>query len=208
VLEHEFGVPMRSMTFFMERVAGKSHGGATGFKPPAGVTVHQIPPATNIGEMLTRGELDATLLYLPYRNLVDRSRIELAADPRVHPLFDRLVEGRRYYAKTGIYPINHTLVVRRTLLERHPWIALNLYSAFTAARAQVLRAGATALASHLETGLLGDDVKRTLAADPMAYGVKATRKVLETIADYVHEQGLTQGRVAIEELFAPSTMDL
>jgi 4,5-dihydroxyphthalate decarboxylase len=208
VLEHEFGVPMRSMTFFMERVAGKSHGGATGFKPPAGFTVHQIPPATNIGEMLTRGELDATLLYLPYRNLVDRSRIDLAADPRVHPLFDRLVEGRRYYAKTGIYPINHTLVVRRTLLERHPWIALNLYSAFAEARAQVLRAGATALASHLETGLLGDDVKSALAADPMAYGVKATRKVLETIADYVHEQGLTERRVAIEELFASSTMDL
>jgi 4,5-dihydroxyphthalate decarboxylase len=208
VLENEFDVPMRSMEFFMERVADRSHGGATGFRPPAGVTVHQIPSSTNIGEMLTRGELDATLLYLTHRNLVDRSRIDLAQDPRVRPLFDRLAEGRRYYAKTGIYPINHTVVVRRTLFEQHPWIALNLYSAFAAARAEVLRAGATALASHLETGVLGDDVKRALAADPMAYGIKATRKVLETIADYVHAQGLTDRRVKIEELFAPSTMDL
>ena len=126
----------------------------------------------------------------------------------MRPLFDRLAEGRRYYAKTGIYPINHAVVVRRTLVEQHPWIVLNLYAAFAAARAEVLRAGATALASHFETGMLGDEVKRALAADPMAYGIKATRKVLETIADYVHAQGLTDRRVKIEELFAPSTMDL
>jgi 4,5-dihydroxyphthalate decarboxylase len=209
VLEHEFAVAPRDMEFFMERVADKSHGGATGFKPPAGVTVHQIPASTNIGEMLTRGELDATLLYLSGRNLVDRSRIDLNTDPRVRPLFpDRAAEGRRYYAKTGIYPINHTVVVRRTLMEQHPWVALNLYAAFAAARAEVLRAGGIALASHFETGAVGEDVRRALAADPMAYGIKATRKVLETIADYVHAQGLTERRVKIEELFAPSTMDL
>ncbi len=209
VLENEFGVRPRDMEFFMERVADKSHGGATGFKPPAGVTVNQIPASTNIGEMLVSGELDATLLYLTDRNLVDRSRIDLAADKRVRPLFpDRAAEGRRYYAKTGIYPINHTVVIRRSLVEQHPWIALNLYSAFQAARTQVLRAGSTALASHFETGVVGDDVRRALATDPMAYGVKATRKVLETIADYVHAQGLTDRRVMIEELFAPATLDL
>jgi 4,5-dihydroxyphthalate decarboxylase len=207
-LENEFGVAPREMEFFMER-GDKSHGGATGFKPPPGVTVNQIPANTNIGEMLTRGELDATLLYLTNPNLVDRSRIDLSADKRIRTLFsDRAAEGRRYYAKTGLYPINHTVVVRRTLLEQHPWIALNLYAAFASARATVLRAGGTALASHFETGVLGDDVKRALAADPMAYGVTATRKVLETIADYVHVQSLAERRVKIEELFAPATMDL
>src|SRR5215831_3132292 len=209
VLENEFGVRPRDMEFFMERVAGKSHGGATGFEPPAGVTVHQIPASTNIGEMLVRSELDATLLYLTDRNLIDRSRIDLSADKRVRPLFpDRAAEGRRYYAKTGIYPINHTVVVRRTLVDQHPWIALNLYSAFAAARAEVLRAGSVALASHFETGLIGDDVRKAIVTDPMAYGVKATRKVLETIADYVHAQGLMDRLVMIEELFVPSTMDL
>ena len=62
--------------------ADRSHGGATGFKAPAGVTVHQIPPEKTIGEMLVNGELDATLLYLTHRNLVDRSRVDLAADER------------------------------------------------------------------------------------------------------------------------------
>jgi 4,5-dihydroxyphthalate decarboxylase len=76
------------------------------------------------------------------------------------------------------------------------------------ARAQVLRAGSVALASHFETGVIGEELRKTLAADPMAYGVKATRKVLETIASYVHAQGLTDRLVKIEELFAPATLDL
>ncbi len=207
-LMNEFGVAPREMEFFMER-GDKSHGGATGFAPPVGVTVHPIPASTNIGEMMVRGELDATLLYLTNPNLVDRSRIDLRADPRVRPLFaDRAAEGRRYYAKTGLYPINHTVVVRRSLVEQHPWIALNLYAAFVAARAAVLRRGEAALAGHFETGLLGDEVKRAVASDPMAYGVKAARKVLETIADYVHAQGLAARRVDIAELFAPATLDV
>jgi 4,5-dihydroxyphthalate decarboxylase len=38
--------------------------------------------------------------------------------------------------------------------------------------------------------------------------VKSARAVLETIAQYVHEQRLTQRRVGLEEIFAPSTMDI
>ena len=64
------------------------------------------------------------------------------------------------------------------------------------------------LAPYFATGLLAPDIRRTLANDPMAYGVKSARKVLETIAAYVHEQGLTPRRVGLEEIFAPSTLDL
>jgi 4,5-dihydroxyphthalate decarboxylase len=208
VLQHEFGVHPRDMEFFMERTPETSHGGATGFKPPEGVTVHGIPPTTNIGEMMVRGELDATLLYLTHPNLVDRSRIELSKDNRFKPLFDRAAEAKRYFAKTGIYQINHGMVIRRSIFERYPWAALNIYNAFAQARAGVIAARDTALHRHFEPGLIGDDVRRALATDSMAYGVKGNRKVLETITQYVHEQGLSGRRVALEEMFAPSTMDL
>jgi len=91
---------------------------------------------------------------------------------------------------------------------RYPWAALNIYNAFAAARAEVIRTRDNALHRHIEPGLIGDDVRRVLAADPMVYGVKANRKVLETITQYVHEQGLTARRVGLEEMFAPSTIDL
>jgi 4,5-dihydroxyphthalate decarboxylase len=209
VLQHEFGVHAREIQWFMERGADKSHGGATGFAAPAGVRVEQIPPSTNIGEMLVAAELDATLLYLTNRNLVDRSRLDLSADARIRPLFaDRDAEGRRYFAKTGLYPINHTVVVRRTLLERHPWIALNLFSAFAAAKERVARRAEEFLHPYFHTGMLSDEARDALAGDPMGYGVKAARPVLETIAQYAHEQGLTDRRVALDEIFAPSTLDL
>ncbi|MFL5093981.1 MAG: hypothetical protein ACJ8ES_01625, partial [Xanthobacteraceae bacterium] len=97
---------------------------------------------------------------------------------------------------------------RRTLVERHPWIALNLFSVFMAAQNAGTGAGNAYLAPFFSVGALGDDVRRALAGDPMADGVKAARPVLETIAQYVHEQGLSERRVAVEEIFAPSTLDL
>ena len=209
VLQHEFGVKPSDIEWFMERPPEKSHGGSTGFAPPPGVKLNYIPPTTNIGEMLLKGELDATILYLSGTNLVDRSRADLASSPKVRTLFpDPAAEGQRYFAKTGIYPINHGVVIRRSLLDNHPWLALNLFAAFRAARAEGATRGQQYLRSYFEVGTLGEDVKGTLATDPMAYGVKAARPVLETITQYVHEQGLTKRRVGLEEIFAPSAMDL
>jgi 4,5-dihydroxyphthalate decarboxylase len=209
ILEHEFGVKATEVDWHMERIPERSHGSSTGFTPPAGVRLNQIPATSSIGEMLMAGTLDATLLYLNDKNLVDRSRIDVEASPLIRPLFpDRDAERQRYYKKTGIYPLNHFVVVRRSLVEQHPWIPLNLYSAFLAAKAEVERYGNAMLKSYLELGLLGGEAKKGLAADPMAYGVKATRPVLETIAQYLHEQGLTSRRVGLEEVFAASTLDV
>jgi 4,5-dihydroxyphthalate decarboxylase len=208
ILQHEFDVHARDIEWFMERNPDKSHGGATGFTAPPGVRVNQISPTTNMGEMLIRGELDGSLHYLAENNLVDRSTVDVSGVTRY--LFpDPAAEGRRFYAKTGLFPINHTVVVRRSLLESHPWIALNLYSAFVAAKEEIARAGKSYLQWYFESGLLDGGVKRTLAEhDPLAYGFKAARPVLETVTQYVHEQGLSARRVELKEIFAPSTLDV
>ena len=208
VLQHEFGVQPREIEWYMERNPDRSHGGATGFRAPEGVRVNQIPPSDNIGAMLLRGALDGALHYLVDKNLVDRSTVDISAV--THTLFaDPAAEGRRFYAKTGLYPINHGVVMRRSLHERHPWIALNLYSAFLAAKERIARAASSHLAWYFETGLVDGAVERTLQEkDPLAYGVKSSRTVLETIARYVHEQGLCPRRVELEEIFVPSTLDL
>jgi 4,5-dihydroxyphthalate decarboxylase len=208
VLQHEFGVHPGDIEWFMERNPDKSHGGATGFRAPPGVRVNQIPPASNLGEMLIRGELHGALHYIVHDNLVDRSTVDVSGV--THHLFsDPAAEGRRFYTKTGLFPINHTVVVRRSLLQAHPWIALNLYCAFVAAKEKIAHFGQSYLQWYFETGLLDAGVRRTLGAtDPLAYGVKASRAVLETITQYVHEQGLSTRHVELEEIFAPSTLDL
>ncbi len=209
ILQNEFGVNQRDIEWFMERTPDMSHGGSTGFTPPEGVRLNRIPPTTNIGEMMAKGELDATLLYLTNTNLVDRSVIDLENHPMVRRMFsDGGAEGRRYYAKTGIYPINHTMVIRRELHEKHPWIALNIYSAFLNAKEHTLKKAKKALQPWLEVGALGPEAAKGFSADPLAYGVKAARPVLEMISQFVQEQGLTERRVAIDEVFAKSTLDV
>src|SRR5829696_728861 len=122
VLEHEFGVTPADIEWYMERSEEGSHGGATGFQPPPGVRFQRIPPDKSIASMLLAGELDAAVRYIAVRNIVDRSGVDLVNNPRVRTLFrDPVAEGARYYQKTGIFPINHGMVVRRSLLERHPW---------------------------------------------------------------------------------------
>src|SRR5207248_11403825 len=70
ILQHEFGVSPTEMEFWMERVPSHSHAGGVGFKPPKGVTIHQIPLEKNIGAMMLSGELEAAIHYLRHDNLV------------------------------------------------------------------------------------------------------------------------------------------
>ena len=209
ILEHEFGVSPRDMEWHMERSADRSHGTATGFQPPEGVRFQYIPADKSIGSMLMDGELDATLLYISRPSLVDRSTVEFDNNPKVRRLFpDTAAESQRYFSKTGIFPINHGVVVRRSLYERHPWLALNIFNAFRLAKEQVAARMRSLASTHVELGLLDAAAARALRTDVYPYGVRSNRKALETLVEYSHEQGLTPRNIALEEVFAPSTMDL
>ena len=209
VLKHEFGVEPEDLEWWMERTEERSHGGATGFQPPPGVRFHRIPADESIGTMLLDGKLDATLLYIVDSNLVDRSRIRFEGNPKVRLLFpDPVAEGQRYYKKTGLFPINHGMVVRRSIYEKHPWVALNIFNAFRRAKEALAARTRELVATHFELGLLPAEAMQALATDPYPYGVKSNRHVLETVAQYSHEQGLTPRVMPLEEIFAPSTLDL
>lgn len=206
VLKHDFGVDPSDMDWYMERTADRSHGAATGFRPPAGVRFQYIPGDKTIGSMMLNDELDATVMYKGRATLVDRSTISFEGNPKVRPLFlDAAAEAQRYFQASGMFPINHGMVIRRALYERHPWLALNIFNAFRLAKERVAARMRALAATHVELGLLEP---RGLSVDLYPYGVKSNQKVLETIAAYSHEQGLTPRRVQLDEVFAPSTLDL
>jgi 4,5-dihydroxyphthalate decarboxylase len=207
VLQHEFGVAPKDMEFWMERPPSHSHGGATGFVPPPGVTVNRIPLDKSIGSMMLAGELDAVLFYLVDPNLIDRSTADLWNHPDVKTLFpDPLAEGIRYYRKTGLYPINHGMVIRRELAEKHPWAVLNILKAFEHANAAANRQRVEHSEYHIETGLLPADARKSLQVPIISHGIASNRAVLETVAQYSMEQGLTPRLMRLDELFAASAM--
>ena len=204
-MQHEFGVEPKDMEFWMERSPSKSHGGATGFKTPPGVAVNQVPPDKNLGTMMLAGELDAVMFYLVDPNLIDRSTADLHNHSDIKPLFaDAAAESVRYYRKTGLYPINHGMVIKRELAERHPWALTNIFKAFKQASALADRQRVEQAEYYFETGILPATAQQAFAAPLITHGVQANRTVLETIAQYSLEQGLTPKLTQLEDLYPAS----
>lgn len=206
VLRDEFGLDPKSMEWYMERNPDQSHGGATGFVPP--VKLQYVPKDTNLGQLLVDGKVDALMHHIQATNLIDRSSINPLESPFVKRLFDPAAESARYYAKTGIYPINHCMVVRRSIVEKHPWVILNLYNAFLQAKDKLVQELDVLLDPYYATGVVDGQAKRAIHTDVMAYGVNGARKVLETISRFLYEDGLTSRLVGLDEVFAKPTLDL
>ena len=209
ILAHEFGVADSDMEHWMDRQPGRSHRGEVGFTPRPGVKINQVPGDTNIGNMILNGKLDAVMSYNAARpdNALDRSTADLNNHPAIKPLFDKAAEAVRYYTKTGIYPINHGMVIKREIVEKHPWVALNIYKAFERANEIAEAQRREAVEYHLEVGLLAPEARAALATPVLHHGIRRNRKVLEAAAQYSCEQGLTPRVMKLEELFAPSTME-
>jgi len=216
VLEHDFGVSQYSVDWWMERTEELSHGGATGFTPPEGIKFHRIPPDKSLASMLVNHELDAAPVgraLSPQSNLIDRSTHirALGGDwSKIKPLFpDLIAEGTRFFKAHGYIPANHAYAIRGDVYRQYPWLAFNLYKGFLAAKEHCYARMSDSIHSGLIFG--AQYLRRTreiFGDDPYPYGVKGNREMLQTIIDFSHEQGLTKEKMKIEDMFAPSTMEL
>jgi 4,5-dihydroxyphthalate decarboxylase len=214
VLEHDFGVSQYDVEWFMERGVDQSHGGATGFTPPEGISLTRISPEKSLATMLLGGELDAAFVRPNRRatstNVIERSqRIPAVGDwSGIVPAFgDGVAEGTRFFQKHGYIPINHTYVVKGELLRAHPWIAYNICTAFLAAKQAARKEAFERLPIHLvfrwEFQAI---VREALGDDPFPYGFARNRDALASMIQYSHEQGLIPEVFEPEELFAPETL--
>jgi len=215
ILEHDFGVSQYNIHWHMERSEELSHGGATGFKPPAGISFNRIAANKSLVSTLLGNELDVAHVASPFvlqANTLDRSsRIVGKNDwSKIRPLFpDRMIEAERFFKKHGFLPVNHTYIIRGDIYRKYPWIAFNLYSGFVKAKALARQKLAESMPSAL---FFGPEylamTRRLIGDDPFPYGIKANQAMLDTITSYSHEQGLTPRQVKPEELFAEQTLSL
>jgi 4,5-dihydroxyphthalate decarboxylase len=135
----------------------------------------------------------------------------LEGHPDVGLLFpDHRGAEEAYYRKTRIFPIMHVLGIRRDLVERHPWLANSVYEAFVRAKQRALdlledvaalKVMLPWLPAHLE------ETKAIMGPDFWPYGVEENRPTLEAMVHYAHKHGTASRKLAIEELFVPSTLE-
>jgi 4,5-dihydroxyphthalate decarboxylase len=163
------------------------------YRKPANVMER---PNANLAELLIAGELAAAI------------GVGKVDSPHVKPLIpDATSAEALWYRKTGIYPINHMVVVKDALLQSDPSLAPRLCAGFEAAKAQFLQQlasgaelAADALALAKRRAIVGDD--------PLPNGVERNRKALEAILRFTHEQKILPRAVQPEEMFAANTLAL
>ncbi len=110
-------------------------------------------------------------------------------------LADARSEEAAYFERTGVLPIMHTIAMRREVDERNPWIARNLYKAFSEARELSLERIFDRQASRIFVPWLPDlaeDGRKLLGKTYFPYGIEENRTCLEVYLKWCFEQGITE----------------
>jgi 4,5-dihydroxyphthalate decarboxylase len=195
ILEHEFGVPHKKIQWLVqdeEEVA---------FTPPPDLQMQRTPAGKNVELMLVEGELDALI----HPELI---RPVLEGDKRVKRLFENYKELEiDYYKRTGIFPIMHTTAIKREIVERYPWVPINLMQAFQRAKEVAYKRMANPRCVPLAWFRAAqEEQESTLGRDPWEYGLSArNRKNLEALMQYSFEQSLIAKQIPLDELFHETT---
>jgi ABC-type nitrate/sulfonate/bicarbonate transport system substrate-binding protein len=193
ILATEYGVDLSKVTWVL---ADEEHVEEYHKDYPPNV-VYQA--GANLGAMVASGALDAA---------IGVGRVD---SPDVKPLIPNAREAEAaWYRKTGLYPINHTVVVKDSLLQADPTLAPRLFEAFKEAKTVFLR--------QLDTGGIGGELSgedQTLAQrrslvgdDPLPYGMARNRKAIEAVIQFAQDQKILPRKVSSEEVFASNTLNL
>jgi 4,5-dihydroxyphthalate decarboxylase len=171
---------------------------------PPGVRIEDAPETGTLSALLDRGELDGFV--------GPRAPSCFGRNPQVGWLYaDPTAAAQDYYRRTRIFPIMHVVGVRKELVAQHPWLPVAIYKAFEAAKAIALDRLADPSAPKVSLPFLEEQIaaaQQLMGRDYWPYGVAANRATLEAFLAHHHEQGLSQRKLALQELFAPTTCEM
>jgi 4,5-dihydroxyphthalate decarboxylase len=204
MLSDEFKVAPHSPHYLSGGLEQTGRGEKLKLALPSKFRVRPIGPKQTLSRMLVDGDIDA--LHSA------RAPSTLHSHPKaVRRLFkDYAAVERDYYRRTHLFPIMHTVVIRRELYRQHPWIAGSLTKAFVAAQKKTyadfsetaaLMTMLPWLVAHVE------EARREMGPDWWSYGLEPNHHVLETFLRYHREQGLSKKKLSPADLFAPETFE-
>jgi 4,5-dihydroxyphthalate decarboxylase len=209
MLKDEYGVNPEDIEWVLSNVDGGSETAGEISKNekvvPEGINAAYGPAGMDESELLLTGEVDALFHAVEPKAYVQ-------GNPKVQRLFnDSRTTERNYFSKTGIFPIMHVVAIKTSLLEEHPWLAEAVFEAYSKAKTQhymKLKKAGWAYSSLPWFAQEFEETRKLMGENFWPYGIEANRKTLETLFRYSYEQGLSQKQLTIEELFAPSTINL
>ena len=200
LVENEYGVDMSKIRWVQGAIekAG-AHGSPT--VPPLlkKVNIENNTSGKSLSQMLSSGEIDALFGALMPEGF--------GTDPNIVRLFPNFVEVEQdYYRRTKIFPIMHLVAIRKAIYDKHPAVAASLFRALCESKRLALKkmdyTGALRnmlpwLPAHLE------ERKAVMGDNPWPYGIELNRPTLDALVKYLHQQGITDRLMPVDQLFLP-----
>jgi 4,5-dihydroxyphthalate decarboxylase len=205
MMQHEYGVLPTDIHW---RNGGQEQPGRqerTPLKPIPGLDLKPLGPDETLVGLLRTGELDALFTARAPSSY-------LAGEPHIARLFpDTRAAEQAYFKKTGLFPIMHLVGMRKSLVAQYPWLPVSVYKAFCEAKVLAMTDLTDVNALMVTLPWLEAETKETMAtmgADFWKYGVHENMREIEALTQYLHEQGLVDRKVKVDELFASSTFEI
>lgn len=203
ILQHEYGVALDRIHWFVGGVnAPRSPDQLDEVLPEdRSLQLEHIPADRTLNDLLVKGEIDAFIGA--------RQPFALGKQPQIQRLFpDYRGEERRFFQKSGIFPIMHTLVMKEELYQQHPWVAESLFKAWEESKARALQnMRFSGTLRYMLPWLFADveELDGLFGGDPFPSGLDApaNRVTVGALQEYLIDQGFVKDRLPLEELFAP-----
>ena len=172
---------------------------------PDDVKVENARADATISDLLASGEIDA-VIGPRAPSCFDRGH------PHVGYLFaDPQATATEWYRRTRLFPIMHTLGIRRTLVEKHSWLPVAIYKAFERSKAVALAKLSDTSATKVTLPFVEEQLgaaRRLMGEDFWSYGLESNREVLRRFLERHHAEGLSSRLLSPEELFHASALEL
>jgi 4,5-dihydroxyphthalate decarboxylase len=199
-LAHQYGVQLEDIDWWQAGVNEPGREEKVDLQLPDGIRLTRLKDRT-LNEMLLAGELDAVMSAHPPQAFKDGS-------PQVRRLLqDPAAVEEAYFRETGIWPIMHVVAIRKEILDRYPWVAMNLLKAFETAKDRSLQRLNESTASRFPLpwqSVYSERARDLFGQDQFPYGIEANRPSIDALLEYCHEQRVAQRRLTAEEIFPAS----
>lgn len=203
LLSDEYGVESKGVTWRTGGLDKPGGGERTPLDAPD-FSITPIGPTETLSALLADGTLDAIMASRAPRCFTERA-------PNIARMFpDYRADEEAYYRKTGLFPIMHTIGIRRSLVEQHPWLAPAVFRAFSQSLDIAIEQLHHDGAYYATLPWLPHDLSRVETAmgkDFWPYGIAKNKPALDAMLRWSVEQGLSKRVPSYDELFAPGCLD-
>jgi len=203
-LEEDYGIKPSDVTWVRGGYEDPARVEKIALNLPGDIRLEDAPEGETISSLLAAGKIDA-VIGPRAPSCFDQGH------PQVRYLFDDPHKtAADWYARTKLFPIMHTLGVRKTLADQHPWLPGALVKAFEKSKALALARLSETGATKVTLPFVEDQLRaarKLMGFDFWSYGFAENERTIDRFLAQHYAEGLSSRRLQPHELFHPASLE-